>query len=128
MPLADAIELMKGAAGGSALVCEAGRPIGALTEYDVLTRILGENVDLSDQVRDWMTPVPEPLTVENTIGDAVRVMNEEGCLSVPLVRDGQIAGMVSVFDVIEYLAECYPKETMNLPPDPAQVMDSQEGG
>ncbi|HYY59301.1 MAG TPA: CBS domain-containing protein, partial [Pyrinomonadaceae bacterium] len=65
---------------------------------------------------------------EATIGDAVRVMNEKGYRNVPLVQDGRLIGSVSVFDVIMYLAESYPKETMNLPPVPAQVMDTQEGG
>jgi hypothetical protein len=39
-----------------------------------------------------------------------------------------LVGSISVFDIITYLAECYPKATMNLPPQPAQVMDTVDGG
>jgi len=64
----------------------------------------------------------------STIGDAVRLMHEKGFRNVPLVAKGELVGSISVFDIITYLAECYPKETMNLPPLPAQVMDSVDGG
>ena len=67
-------------------------------------------------------------TLTATVGDAVRVMNEKSYRNIPLVKDGQLIGSISVFDVITYLAESYPKETMNLPPDPAQVMDTTDGG
>jgi len=39
-----------------------------------------------------------------------------------------LVGSISVFAVIRYLAESYPKTTMNLPPNPNQVMESTDGG
>ena len=62
------------------------------------------------------------------MGDAVRLMNERSFRNIPLVKKGELAGSISVFDIITYLAECYPKATMNLPPLPARVADSVEGG
>jgi CBS domain-containing protein len=62
------------------------------------------------------------------VGDAVKLMNEKGFRNIPLVKKGELIGLISVFDIITYLAECYPKATMNLPPLPAQVMDTVEGG
>ena len=64
---------------------------------------------------------------EATIGDAVRLMNERSFRNIPLVVEGQLRGSISVFDIITYLAECYPKSTMNLPPL-RQVMDTVDGG
>ena len=127
-PLAEAIERMKDDEGGCAIVCEERRVVGIFTERDLLTKVVGEDVDLNAPVSNWMSPAVETLTPEATIGDAVRVMNEKGHRNIPLVKDGQLVGSISVFDVITYLAESYPKETMNLPPVPAQVMDTAEGG
>ncbi len=75
-----------------------------------------------------MSPIVAMLDSRATIGDAVRIMNEKSYRNIPLVKDGALVGSISVFDVITYLAESYPKETMNLPPVPAQVMDTAEGG
>jgi CBS domain-containing protein len=127
-PLSEAIEAMKKDEGGCAIVCEGERVVGIFTERDLLTRIVGEEIDLQSPVSQWMSPVVSTLTRNATIGDAVGMMNEKGFRNIPLVKDGNLVGSISVFDVISYLAESYPKETMNLPPDPDQIMAKEEGG
>ena len=127
-PLHEAIERMKEDEGGCAIVCEDGRIVGIFTERDLITNVIGEGVDMNDAVSRWMTTAVETRSFDATIGDAVELMKDKGYRNIPLVKDGQLSGSISVFDVITYLAESYPKETMNLPPDPAQVMDKQEGG
>jgi len=128
-PLSQAIETMKQDEGGCAIVCEKDRSVvGIITERDLLTKIVGNNIDGNTPVSDWMSPVVASLAPEATIGEAVAVMNEKGYRNIPLVTDGKLVGSVSVFDIIRYLAESYPQATMNLPPNPHQVMDSEEGG
>ena len=127
-PLSKAVEVMKLDEGGCAIVCDLGRVVGIFTERDVLTKIIGEPVDMSDPVSKWMSPVVSTLSPDATIGDAVAMMTEKSYRNIPLVRDDRLAGSISVFDVISYLAESYPKETMNLPPNLDQVMESTDGG
>jgi CBS domain-containing protein len=127
-PLSEAIERMKEDEGGCAIVCEGGRIVGIFTERDLITKVVGEEVEMNAPVSRHMTTTVETLSMEATIGDVVELMNLKGYRNIPLVKDGKLHGSISVFDVITYLAESYPKETMNLPPVPAQVMDTQEGG
>jgi CBS domain-containing protein len=126
--LSQAIEVMKQDEGGCAIVCREGRVVGIFTERDLLTKVIGQSVDLNEPVSDWMSPVVATLTPDATIGDAVTMMNEKSHRNIPLVKEGSLVGSISVFDVITYLAESYPKETMNLPPNPDQVMESEHGG
>lgn len=126
--LSQAIEVMKQDEGGCAIVCREGRVVGIFTERDLLTKVIGQSVDLNEPVSNWMSPVVATLTPDATIGDAVTMMNEKSYRNIPLVKEGSLVGSISVFDVITYLAESYPKETMNLPPNPDQVMDSEHGG
>ncbi|HSV32671.1 MAG TPA: CBS domain-containing protein [Pyrinomonadaceae bacterium] len=127
-PLGQAIEAMKSDEGGCAIVCEDGRVAGIFTERDLLTKIMGEDADLNSPISQWMQPEVETLSINATVGDAVRLMNEKSFRNIPLVDDGMFVGSISVFDIITYLAECYPKTTMNLPPLSAQVMDTVDGG
>lgn len=127
-PLREAIERMKEDEGGCAIICENRRVVGIFTERDLLMKVIGEEIDMEMPIKELMSPVVATLTDEATIGDAVRVMNEKSYRNIPLVHEGELVGSISVFDVITYLAESYPKETMNLPPVPAQVMDTPEGG
>src|SRR4051794_36290275 len=127
-PLSHAIEVMKQDEGGCVIVSDDGRIAGIFTERDVLTKIWGREVDMDSPITSWMQPAVETLTPEATIGDAVRLMNEKSFRNIPLVRHGDLKGSISVFDIITYLAESYPKTTMNLPPLPAQIMDTVDGG
>jgi CBS domain-containing protein len=128
-PLSKAMAAMKQDEGGCAIICaEDGSIVGIFTERDLLTKIVGQQIDLNAPVSKWMSPVVATLTSEATIGDAVSIMNDKGYRNVPLVKNGKLVGSISVFDVIGYLAESYPKTTMNLPPNPDQVMDSTDGG
>jgi CBS domain-containing protein len=128
-PLFKAIQVMKQDEGGCAIVCAADRSVvGIFTERDLLTKVIGQETDLNVPVHNLMSPIVETLTPEATIGDAVTIMNDKGYRNIPLVKDGKLVGSISVFDVIRYLAESYPKTTMNLPPNPNQVMESTDGG
>jgi CBS domain-containing protein len=127
-PLYEAIEVMKQDEGGCAIVCAQDQSVvGIFTERDLLTKVVGQQVDVNAPVSNWMSPVVATLEPEATIGEAVSVMNEKGYRNIPLVKDGKLVGSISVFDVIRYLAESYPKSTINLPPNPDQIMDSEEG-
>ena len=128
-PLSRAIESMSRDEGGCAIVCaEDGSVVGIFTERDLLTKVIGQEIDLNTPVRNLMSPIVATLTPQATIGEAVAIMNDKGYRNVPLVKNGKLVGSVSVFDIISYLAESYPKTTMNLPPNPDQVMESTEGG
>jgi CBS domain-containing protein len=127
-PLSAAIEAMKKDEGGCAIVCEGESVVGIFTERDLLTKIVGNDVDMQAPVSNWMSPAVSTLTPDATIGDAVSLMNDKSFRNIPLVKDGKLVGSISVFDVIFYLAESYPKETMNLPPMPDQIMAKEEGG
>ncbi|HZE70296.1 MAG TPA: CBS domain-containing protein [Pyrinomonadaceae bacterium] len=127
-PVSVAIEMMKQDEGGCAIVCDGDRVVGIFTERDLLTKIVGQDVDLNTPVRQWMSPVVATLTPAATIGDAVTIMNEKSYRNIPIVNNGKLVGSISVFDVISYLAETYPKATMNLPPKTDQIMDSTDGG
>jgi len=127
-PLSQVIEAMKKDEGGCVIVSDDGRVAGIFTERDLLTKVLGQNIDLGSPISIWMQPVVETLSSEASVGDAVCLMNEKSFRNIPLVKEGELVGSISVFDIITYLAECYPKATMNLPPLPAQVMDTVDGG
>ena len=127
-PLSQAIEAMKSDEGGCVIVSDDGRVAGIFTERDLVNKVLGNDVDLESPINSWMQTDVETLSPEATVGDAVRLMNERSFRNIPLVKNGELKGSISVFDIITYLAECYPKTTMNLPPLPAQIMDTVDGG
>ena len=115
--------------GDSVFVCDAGGTlVGVLTERDVFGKIVGGSVDLSRPVESLMTSDPHTLDLDQTILDAILLMQTGRYRNVPVVDEaGQLVGVVRQSDIIKYLAESFPEELLNLPPRPHQRMKQPEG-
>jgi CBS domain-containing protein len=115
-PLADAIRLMRDNRVGCVLVVDGVCLAGIVTERDLLMKLQG--ADLERPVDDLMTPNPETLHPDDPIAFALNLMSDGGFRHVPLV-DGQNrpVGIVSVKDVVNYLADFFPKTVHTVPPD-----------
>jgi CBS domain-containing protein len=115
--------------GDSVFVCDAaGRLVGVLTERDIFARIVVGQVDLSQPVESLMTTEPRTLDLDQTIREAIELMQTGRYRNVPIVDDRRnLVGVVRQVDIIKYLAESFPEELLNLPPRPHQRMRAPEG-
>lgn len=126
--LGDGLAQMRAEGGDALLITEGGRLVGILTERDVLTRILGQDIDESRPVSEFMTREPHTLDAEATLLDAMKAMEGGHYRNLPLVEDGgRVVGMLRQNDLLEYVAEAFPQEILNLPPRPHQLMEAPEG-
>jgi CBS domain-containing protein len=128
--LADCVRaIQRGGTGDSVFVCDtAGRLTGVLTERDVFARIVGGDIDLREPVELLMTTDPRTLDLDDTIRDAIVLMQTGRYRNVPMVDpDRRLVGVVRQSDIIKYLAESFPEELLNLPPRPHQRIKHSEG-
>jgi CBS domain-containing protein len=126
--LNEALTKMRAAGGDPLLIVDAGRLVGIVTERDVLTRVLGQGVDGSRPVSDFMTGEPHTLPAEATLLEAMAAMESGHYRNLPLVDEaGKVVGMLRQQDLLEYVAEAFPQEILNLPPRPHQLMEAPEG-
>lgn len=129
--LADCITaIQRAGTGDSVFVTESnGRLAGVLTERDVFGRIVGGAIDLSQPVETLMTTSPQHLHLDQTVRDAIELMQTGRYRNVPLL-DGEdlLVGVVRPQDILKFLAEGFPEELLNLPPRPHQQMEQPEGG
>lgn len=82
-------------------------PIGIVTDRDLTVRVLAEAKDpVQTTIREVMTPCPRTVREDTPIEDALRVMRSGPFRRVPVVdREGKLAGMLSLDDVLDLLAE-----------------------
>ena len=117
--VAEAIERMLARRQAGVLVVDAeGRLIGIFTERDVLTRVAGRGRDARQtRLAEVMTRDPEALGVNDRVAYAVHSMSVAGYRTVPLVdAEKRPIGVVTVSDVIRWLANLFPETVLNLPP------------
>ena len=125
----DAIDRMVAQHRAAVVVVDGdGRLIGIFTERDVLIRVLGEGRDpRTTKLRGVMTSRPEALSPQDRICFAVNRMSTAGFRTIPLVdAEARPIGIVTVNDVVKWLAEIFPEAVLNLRPgdrlkDPLRV-------
>ena len=102
---AEAIRAMLDAGVGSVVVVEGSTPVGMFTERDVL-KLAGAGVSFgSILLRDVMTPSPLTIGADDSILAAAALMGERSIRHLPVVEGGNLVGIVSIRDVLGYLAE-----------------------
>lgn len=122
------IGIMKTRRRGCAIILDNDKICGIFTERDLLTRVLEPSVKLDTPISKVMTPDPAYLSLNSSILEVIQLMSDHGYRHVPLVnKDGRIQGFVSVRDILDYIAEHFPSDVYNLPPDPDQIQRAPEG-
>ncbi|MEX2547864.1 MAG: CBS domain-containing protein [Chloroflexota bacterium] len=126
--LRDALATMRAHGGDAVLVLHGSKLAGILTERDILNRVLGKDVDDSRPVDEFMTAAPGTLHADATLIEAMRSMEQGHFRNLPLIDDaGTVVGLLRQLDLLEYVAEAFPQEILNLPPRPHQTMEEPEG-
>ena len=80
-----------------------------LSERDLLLRV-GERYEelAGNPVSEFMSPDPETLEAEHPVAFALNRMAVGDFRHLPITRDGVLAGIVSLRDVLGLLADWYP--------------------
>lgn len=119
-PVWKVVATMKQKGRGAVLVEEAGRLVGIFTERDLVSRIDHED-PLGSQVivRDVMTPHPTVARPLDSLAEALRLLLQGRRRHLPIVDDrGKTLGLLSIRDILTYVASKFPEDMMNLPPSP----------
>ena len=92
---------------GSVVVVEGSRPVGILTERDLLRAAAAGADPTTALVARWMTPEPDCLDTEATIDEAWAQLGSHGYRHIPVVAGDDFKGIVSMRDLVT-LAQLRP--------------------
>jgi CBS domain-containing protein len=114
--VADAIALLKANHVGCVLVGTEEALLGIFSERDALLRVAHRFDECSQQpIEEFMTPGPESLEIDTPIAYAVNRMALGDFRHLPVTRNGRIEGVISLRDVLAWLARWYPDLLPALP-------------
>ncbi|BCS92242.1 hypothetical protein L3N51_01724 [Metallosphaera sp. J1] len=92
---------------GSVIITEKGKPIGIVTERDVV-RAIGKDHKLDDKVDDIMTASLITVREDSPITGALSLMRTYNIRHLPVVnQDGKLTGIISIRDVARALDDMF---------------------
>jgi signal-transduction protein with cAMP-binding, CBS, and nucleotidyltransferase domain len=129
--LGDVIVAMKTQERGAAIVEDDNRkPVGIVTEHDFRTKLDHSSLDWhSHTVDSIMNTKPKTIKSSQFLHEALALMISCKFRHVPVTDDNdQVITILSIRDIIIYMAKLYPQEFLNLPPDPHTESSGRYGG
>jgi CBS domain-containing protein len=109
------------------VVDDQRRLVGIFTERDVLTRVVGRDLNVRETpLHAVMTREPEALSAQSRIAYALNRLSVAGYRTVPIVDDdGRPIGVVTVTDIVRWLADLFAEAVLNLRPGDAVKRPSE---
>jgi CBS domain-containing protein len=105
--LVTVAEVMRTRHVGSVVLIQHGRPIGILTDRDIVVKGVAEKRDLAaTHARDLMTAKPAFINVNDDLLDAALIMREHGVRRLPVVDENRrLLGILSLDDLLGHLGK-----------------------
>src|SRR4051812_39748485 len=87
---------------GAIAVLDSGRLVGIFSERDVMSRVVAEGLDPDKTlVSKVMTKDIVVADLKDSVDSALSKMHSVGCRHLPVVKDGNLVGMLSIRDLLE---------------------------
>jgi CBS domain-containing protein len=87
---------------GCVVVLEKDKPVGILTERDILRRVAAKNVDVKKtKVRQVMTKNLISIEPEKTIQDAADILEKNKIKKLVIVENNRLVGIITMTDVLK---------------------------
>ena len=104
--VADAARVLKDENVGSVPVVEGDRPVGMLTDRDIVTRVVAEGRDPnSTSVKDVASGKVVMAESGTDLDDALQLMAQHQVRRLPVVEEGRLVGILAQADVAEIVGD-----------------------
>lgn len=102
----EAAKLMKERKHGFAILTSDGRPVGILTEWDLVSKIIADGKDPSRvKIKDIMSANVVSVKTNDGIDTISKLMTEKGIRRVLVMDKGKIIGVITSKTVLARLEE-----------------------
>ena len=103
-PVHEALDNMAKVSAGTSVVMDGGEVVGIFSERDIIRKVVlpGKNID-SVLVKDIMSSDLTTVTMESSLDQCMKLMTDKRIRHLPVLRDKQLCGIVSIGDVVKYL-------------------------
>ncbi len=127
-PVIDVIENMRVSKRNCVLVTRDDRLVGIFTDRDVLRKVVDRPDLWGNPVDDFMTSAVPKVDADTHAADAMALMDLKQVRDVPVVgAGGEVVGNFTYYSVVNFLADTFPADIYNRPPEPNRFAHRRHG-
>ncbi|MEM3833634.1 MAG: CBS domain-containing protein [Thermoprotei archaeon] len=105
-PIKQVAEIMAKKNIGALIIVEDEKPIGVVTERDIVTRVIAKGLDPEKTiVREIMSQPLITVTPDTDLSEAMRMMSKLKIRRLVVINDGKLVGMVTETDILSVAPE-----------------------
>ena len=110
-----AVKLLSAKGIGCLIVTENDKPVGILTERDVLNRIVIPSLSTEKtKVKQIMTKKLISLDSEKNIADAANLLEKNKIKKLPIIEKGKLAGIITMTDLMKSMRKIEEEQAKKL--------------
>jgi CBS domain-containing protein len=100
----QAAGIMRDRGVGCLVVTEKDRPVGIVTDRDLVIRVLAQGLGASGPIGEYTTYAPLTVSIHDNVETAATCMRTHGIRRIPIVDDeGKAVGIVTADDLLMLL-------------------------
>lgn len=130
--VAQALDMLARGRRGAVVAVDGTKPVGIFTDRDAIERLTLDAAEKEERrllLRDRMTSPPVTIRRQGSLHDAIELMVRGRYRHLVVVdRHGDLRGLLTSGDVIQYVTDLFPESVINLPPRVHQLFTRAEGG
>lgn len=124
----DAVKEMQRYRIGCVLIVDKEEKlVGIMTHGDIMHDYVGTTLPNDVTVDQLMTPDPFAITGNRTVREVAEIFHTKPFRHLPVLKKGEIMGILSVRGLMSYIGENLPTDVLNLPPDSSLIASQQAG-
>jgi CBS domain-containing protein len=96
----EAARLMREHNIGTLVVVDEGYPVGIITERDLATRVVAQDLGGDTRVEDVMSTELITVSESTSIENVLATMQRHGFRRLPVLKEGKLVGILTLRDIL----------------------------
>ena len=114
MTINEAAKMMEDAKVGAVIVMEDNSPVGIITDRDFSVKVAAHAYQISEPVKLIMSSPLVSINSDESVRSAADLMHDRGIRKLPVIKEGQVIGIITASDIVNLLAVCVEDDVRDM--------------